>query len=814
MRRFRLIVTLFLLSGGTALLYQVAFGKKLATIFGATAYAVSAVLAAFMGGLALGSHFGGRWGKGIKRPLAAYGFAEVVVGLVCAITPWLFDGVAAGYQRLVQGDTSLVWSTAVRMSLTALVVIAPTIAMGATLPLLSRTVAGQHRHGDSARQQLAMLYAINTGGGAIGALLSAYWILPTLGVYTTMRAAALVNLFIGMVALWVSRRDPAGQSTALPHDVATNADEQPSPAEPVPAEPAPAQTRNPAAAAATTSRGAPTYALTLLAFASGLLVFCAEVVDTHLLALLIGNSAYAFGLMLAAFLTCLSAGAVLAGRLERRFDSRALPLGLLLAAAALLLTLPMWGKLPLVFLATGYRVSSWLGREWVRAVVALMALAVPTAAMGLTFPLLLRAVAAKADVAAQVGRLTAVNTVGAIVGSILCGYLLLPALGSQWTLRLIGLCFAVCAVFAAYVAVAPQWRPGWPAGVVIMGAALAAALLLPRWDMLLMTNGANVYFDSQPRPDELVFVREDVHSGLTSVARRGHVLTMYTNGKFQGDNGHEVTAQRSFAHFPSMFVKNYRSVLVIGLGTGTTLGTIAAYPYQRITVAEISPAIVEAADRYFRGPNLNSMHDSRVKITMNDGRNVLLVSHDPYDLITIELTSVWFAGAANLYSAEFYQLCFDRLTEAGVLQQWVQLHHIRRRDLAVVLRTLRQVFPHVALFVSGGQGIVVAGKQPLIASRARLEALTARPRIRVTLGEVDGLATLMGRLLLSGAELDAFIKDSEAEGGAQVSTDDNLYLEYETPKGNVMSYDKSYNKMVGILRSYRADEPAAAHLRP
>jgi spermidine synthase len=820
MLRLPVVATLFLLSGGTALLYQVAFGKKLSTIFGATAYAVSAVLAAFMAGLALGAHLGGRYGERSRRPLAFYGVAEIVVGAVCAVTPWLFDGVAALYvsaARAAPGSLALV--SASRAVITAAVVLVPTVAMGLTLPLLARAIAGPSA-GDAARVRLATLYTVNTAGGALGALLSAYLVLPALGVYSTMRAAAVVNVAIGLAAIWLGReplKDDAGERDA-------SADEAPvdDGADGERGDDAKRAGGGVSAAAAGRIAEPDTSEVALLialAAASGLLVFCAEVVDTHLLTLLIGNSAYAFGLMLAAFLTCLSAGAALAQPFDRRMGRNALPVALGLSAVALLATIPLWDQLPRAFLAAGWRVFSWHGRELVRAAVAFGALVLPTICMGLTFPLLLRRVAGRARVALMVGRLTAVNTVGSIVGSLLAGYFVLPWLGSEWSLRIIALGFALAAVAAGYWQRDRDERllAGTPMRLATgaLVTSLVLAFGLPRWDMKLMTNGANVYFDTQPPPDELLYVREDVHGGLTSVALRGKVRTLYTNGKFQGNDGGEITAQRSFAHFPSLFVKEFERVLVIGLGTGTTLGTIAAYPYRRIDVAEISPSIVEAAQRFFGPINGGALADARVKLQMNDGRNVLLLATEPYDLITIELTSVWFAGAANLYSEEFYQLCRERLKPAGVLQQWVQLHHIRRKELAVVLRTLRRSFEHVALFVSGGQGILVASREPLETSRKHLAALSTTPAIAATLpgnGRPEALERLLGKLMLSGAELDRFVADSRDGDGDLLSTDSNLYLEYATAKGNVMSYQKSYDAMVQQLRGYRPDDPASRHL--
>ncbi|MBI4700689.1 MAG: spermidine synthase [Deltaproteobacteria bacterium] len=796
------------LSGGTALLYQVAFGKRLATIFGATAYAVSAVLAAFMGGLALGAHLGGRWGHRVRRPLAVYGMAELAVAGVCAASPWMFDAVGQAYVWAARGQVgSPGLLGAIRMLLAALVVVVPTIAMGLTLPLLSRVVAGRDEQGGAARR-LTLLYAANTAGGAAGALCGGYLVLPVLGVCGAMRAAALVNVAIGLVAVGLGWRAPlAAPEAAAPDAPAGHAGAPPAPGDAGPSR---------------RELGL----LGALAGVSGLLVFAAEVVDTHLLALLIGNSAYAFSLMLVAFLSCLGAGATLAGPFAQRLGRAALPAALALAGVAVLAFVPWWDRLPSIFQVAGHRVSSWHARELVRALAALAILVVPTTCMGLTFPLLLRRVAGHDDVASLVGRLTAINTLGSIFGSVGCAYFLLPALGSEWTLRAIGLAFAGAALVVA-ARQPPEAGAAGPAGAargpgakaVATAGALCAlgALLLPRWDMVRLTNGANVYFDARPRPEELLFVREDVHGGLTSVERTGPVHTLFTNGKFQGDDGAQIPAQRSFAHFPSLFAAHHGRALVIGLGTGMTLGTLAAYPYEAIDVAEISPAIVDAARRFFSGPNRNALADPRVRLLLEDGRNVLELAPRPYDVITIELTSVWFAGAANLYSLEFYRLCRSRLRPGGVLQQWVQLHHIYRRDLAVILRTLRAVFPHVGLFVSGAQGIVVAGASELRASERRLDELGARPEIRATLAGAEAgpaLRELLGRLVLSGPELDRFVSESEDELGPLVSTDENLYLEHATPKGNVMDYHRSLDATIAMLGRYKLPALLERHLGP
>ncbi len=817
--RFTRIAALFFVSGMTGLLYEIAFSKLLGYVFGATAYAVSAVLAAFMGGMAAGAHFGGRRAARLTRPLVGYGVLEIGVGVICAITPITFGLLTNAYvaaARAAPGSLALI--TLVRAALAGVVVFLPTIAMGATLPILSRQIAGA----EGGERRLPVLYALNTAGGALGSIAGAYFLLPLLGIRGTIFAAALANGIIGVVAIVLGRR---GEPVVAAHETA---DVAVSHAKVSTAKAAAKDAATPAPAAApqqpdvgvagrASAPLAPNPDVDLnetlfLAFASGVLVFAAEVVQTHLLALLIGNSAYAFGIMLFVFLVCLSIGATRAPWLAQKYGSSALALGLAAAALAFGVTLPLWDRLPNVFAFFGKHVFSWAGREVCRALIAFVVLAPATLAMGTTFPLLLTRVAKRRDVGALVGRLTVANTLGTIVGSITTGYFILPALGSERSLVAVAVTFAALAMFAARRANLFSQPRGWVAPV-IAGAGVALAVLAPRWDMGRMTSGANVYFTLGPPPDRIEMVREDVHGGVTTVARRGDLLTMYTNGKFQGDNGPEMAAQRRFAHFPSLFVPKDGRALVIGLGTGTTLGTVAAYPFDRIDVAEISPAIVEASRTYYADQSFHALDDRRVHLFVNDGRNFLFVTTEPYDLITMELSSVWFAGSASLYSHEFYDLVRSRLTEGGVLQQWVQLHHIRRRELATIVRTLRETFPHVALFVGGAQGILVAGVHPLVASSARLAKLEESEALRKTLGG-DRLVDTLSELVTSEEDLDRFVKESEADGGPIVSTDDNLYLEYATPKGNVLVYDSSLQDTLSLLDRYRTKDPRARHLVP
>jgi spermidine synthase len=778
---FALILTLFVLSGVTGLVDQLCFSKYLSYVVGSTAHAVSAVLSAFMTGLALGAFLGGRYSRSVKRPLVAYGVLELVVAVTVALSPAAFQALAPLYAAIARSAPgSLVALSAARWLGALLIVIVPTTAMGATLPLLSRLLPATTSDDAGAalrERRLGALYASNTAGGAIGALLAAYAILPLLGMSATVFASALGSASIAGLAIYFGRRAPITL---------------------------------PAASSATSgvhrAKGVVHDAFTayVVAVASGALVFAAEVIFTHLLALLIGNSAYAFGLILAAFLSCLFLGASRASHVRRRFGEAALPFGLILTGLALAITLPLWDKLPLVFNNTGQYFTSFAAREATRGLIAFVVLSIPTVFMGLTFPLLLQRVAGSDDVGWWVGRLTTVNTLGAVVGSLLTGYVVLPALGSERSLFAVALAFVVTGLLTTRFITG---RARFAAYALSAGSGLVW-LLAPRWDLARLTAGTNVYFDGWQKPDEVPFVRDDIHGGVTTVTKLNGVYTLYTNGKFQGNTGWEMHAQRFFAHYPSIFVSKFDQALIIGLGTGTTLGTIASYPWKKLELVEISPAIVEAADQYFQSVNNGAIHDPRLTLHLGDGRNFLLVEQRKYDLISMELSSIWFAGAASLYSQEFYRLVQEHLAPRGIFQQWVQLHHVRRKDFATVVHTLRSVFPHVALFYGGGQGILVASQEPLAASETRVVELEAHPAVLANTPGGRPLMTLLDDILVADADLDRFLQDSANEAGQPlaelISTDSNLYLEYATPRGNVLPWS-SREELVRKIGEFRTE---------
>lgn len=746
------LLAIYGLSGSAGLIFEVALQRELSRAFGVTAWASATVLAAFMVGTTLGAATLGRWSDRMANPVRFYAALEVGIGCAAIATPRATQWLIQVFAYLAAGKDPDAGSVAVIRLLLALgLALVPAFLMGGTFPALSSGIVRMSDERRESGKSVSHVYALNLLGATAGAALGTYALLPSIGLSGTLFFGAALNLVAAVGAAWVARDQKF-----------LNLSKEP------PAEPA--------------------QALYLAASAwSGFVTFAYEVAWTQLVALVIGSSAYAFGLMLATFLFGLTIGSVVAWRFKNGKPSWVLLGGIQLASSlAVVATLPLWGELPSIFAAIGPHVVTFQGREVVRAAACLAVLSFPSVMLGLFFPLLLRRTAQFNSVGNTVGGMTAVNTLGAAAGSLGVGFFLLPWLGSRNLLQLLSVLGCVVAVLCYRHRTVLQ---------ALALAVAAGAFCLPSWNLAKISSGANVYF-SMPKwaSGSVVFARESVESGLTTVVEQSAPAeaskTLLTNGKFQGNNHGEIVAQLRFSQVPMLFNHPYRRALLIGIGTGASLAALGAQPFEQVDAAELSKDIVEAARLHFEDLNHRILETDRVQLHYADGRNLLLLSDKTYDLITIEISSIWIAGAADLYNREFYALVRKRLSPGGVLQQWVQLHHTTPKNLAVILQTVREELPHLALFSGGGQGQIIASAEPLIVDYPGVLALNARLQDSFAMTGIAGrdLLSLYGELQLDEAGVDQLI--AEVAAGEQVparelvSTDDNLYLEYQTPRGN------------------------------
>lgn len=689
----RLGLGLFFLSGATALVYEVLWTRRLTLTFGHTVLAVSTVVTAYMLGLALGSRFGGRWadrvaarGAAPGRFLAAYGGLEVVIGIWAAFSPWLLAGVEQAYFRATAANWS--WSALQLLCWTGslLVLTPPTLLMGATLPVLSRLLVGQQGH---LNRVFSLLYAVNTVGAALGAALAGWWMLPSRGFLGSILLTALVNVSVGVLA-WLSARrwsEPAR---------ATLAPSQPSP-----------------------------FRASSLGLAMGLAGLAAMVFQlawTRGLALVLGSSTYGLATTLAVFLTGLGLGAALVGLRSRPAGAGHLALVLGLTGLAGALSLLVLGSLPQMATQLMHHSSPSVGGI-VGPVAVLSALVIlpPTVLMGIALPL--ASALAATDLERMGSRLSfiyAANTVGCILGAALGGFLAIPTLGLQTTLKLASCLY----VLAACLVVPPSWLR-W-VGALAINAVLVICYLMPSWNLAWMAAGAGIYSrGSLAQETTPVFYRDGLSCTVSVEIQGPRQVALRVNGKVDASlNSDDMQTMLLLGYVPALLCQSPRRAAVIGLGSGFTLHALAQAPsIQTIECAEIEPAVVEAG-RYFAGYNGHVLKDKRVKIHATDGRAFLQGSRRDYDIIVSEPSNVWIAGVANLYTLEFYRSCRQRLAPGGVMCQWYHVYSSSPQELQTVLSTFYSVFPHGSVWQSSESDILLLGsKTPLELSLDRLRSL-------------------------------------------------------------------------------------------
>jgi spermidine synthase len=530
--------------------------------------------------------------------------------------------------------------------------------------------------------------------------------------------------------------------------------------------------------------------LTVIGFGiSGAASMIYEVAWTRALALIIGSSTYAFSTMLVAFLTGLALGSFLFARAARRLAVTPLTFGLLQLGVGLaaLLLIPVFEEMPEWFLAA-FRVSS--AATFIRVVqfaISLAAMLVPTILIGGTFPCAAQVAArAPSRVGHDVGAVYSINTVGAIVGTVLGGFLLIPLLGLSATIKVaIGLNLGVAAVLCLVTG------RGWTrtAGMTVAVAAWLALLLIQPWDPRVMSSGISIYAErflpgagkwslrQAVGGSDLLFYKDGL-SATVSVHRLGASVTLRVNGKADASNSGDMHTQLMSGHIPLLHHPAPKTVLVIGLGSGVTVGAVAQYPVAHIDAVEIEPAVAEAA-RFFQTENRGVLNDKRVHLAITDGRNFVQNADRAYDVIISEPSNPWIGGIGSLFSMEFYRLAARRLARDGIICQWVQGYNLFPDDLRMVVATLRTVFPHTTVWSTGpGDYLLVGSRVPLSLDYARLARLYKTvPALREDMARA-GLASPLALLADFALSEDDTTRYAD---GALLNTDDLPLLEFSAP---------------------------------
>jgi len=788
----------FLLSGLSSLIYEVLWVRMLILIFGSTTFAISTVLTGFMGGLALGSYLLGRYVDRSRYPIPLYGILEAGIGVYALLVPTLFSGLIPLYRWVWQSfHLNFYFFSLMQFLLVSLVLIVPTTFMGATLPILSKYYS---RREDRLGLTVGSLYAVNTLGGILGTFFSGFFLLPALGVHLTTFLAALLNLSIGMIVLVVVKkggREKEGPVSEAKFSVSTFSGERLSP-----------------------------WILGLVVFAFALSGFSSmiyEVTWSRVLAMILDSSTYAFTIMLTTFLIGIALGSFLMSRAIDRLKRPLLAFILIEIAigASAFLSLFLFAELPYLFVVL-YRTFSdsqnliLFSKFSLAAVVMIL----PTLFIGALFPLVVKLYTPGLNrVGYSIGKAYSLNTIGCILGSFCGGFIFVPLIGIQNSILLaIGL-----NIFLAFLLLlASSYRARalkLPLAAVLAIGTLGLSLHVPPWNPSLMSSGVYMYvrfvidldrqqlMDRYTQDADLLLFYKEGHSSTVSVHRSKASDNIYlkVNGKVEASTVGDMPTQILLGQIPMLLSRSQEEVLVVGMGSGVTVGSVARHPARRITVAELEPAVVEAS-RHFSHVNYQVLEDPRVRVMTYDARNYLLVTADKYDVIISEPSNPWMAGVSNLFTREFFRLGSQRLKPGGIFCQWLQLYKISPDNLRSILGTFHQVFPHLLVFQVENYDLLILGSfEPLYIDPASLQERISQTKVEEDLKRIniDSPRALLAHFVLGTREVPELIQK------APVNTDDNALLEFSAPKS--LYQDTSEENFKELTRYSRGLTP---YLRP
>jgi spermidine synthase len=746
------VFALFYASGIAGLIYQVLWLRRLSVIFGVTVYAASTVLAAFMAGLAIGSALSGRILRRGISPLAAFGAAEILVGVTGLLSPLLLDAASSVYAVLHDASPdSLGLLTLARLVCSFGILVVPTAMMGVTLPLLSAAVASPDRENGAS---VSLLYATNTLGAMSGTLLSGLILIPAIGIQNAFLFAAAVNVGVGVVAVWLAGVYPTlvyppkgGHHTATTQVPASSPD--------------PASSQDPVCSQDPVVSGLSRMDkrqldkwLPAIVIISGFASLGLEIAWFRLMLQFVTATTEAFTAMLATVLGGIALGGLVAAWILRSPRDHARWLGLVQAltgaAAIFSMSFLLWT------VASGWKTMGL----WPAVLIAILP---PSLFMGIGFPLALgiagRGRGEAETIARCVGRLYALNVAGAIAGSLAAGFVLLPRLGSVSALIALSALFVVSGL---WLVVSRGGLAGWAAA-----AAIAAGVFIEARDL---PDPFKVAIDRRYGDQLLEFWRDEGAQTAVSVRASQFQHVLYLDGLHQAnDQPAMVTLHRAIGHLPMVLHGDPREVLVVGMGGGATPGAVSQYPQAKVLVVELSDSVRRAA-ALFSHVNYDLLNRPNVRVRIDDGRNFLSLTDRKFDVITADIIQPGHAGAGHVYSREYFQLVREALTDDGVVLQWIG--HRPRVEYTLIMRTFLEVFPDATLWYDAN--FMVGTKGPLRLERGTVDRLRQQPLTRSALDDVGLTGWDILRSWYTGGpdEMRAFV------GAGPILTDDRPLVEY------------------------------------
>ena len=800
------LVLLFIGSGCAALIYEIVWFQLLQLVIGSSSISLGILLGTFMGGMCLGSLLLARAVSSHQHPLRVYASLEAGIGVLGLLI--LFGMPLVGGLYTAWAGEGL-FSVFVRAIVAGVCLLPPTMLMGATLPAISRWVKAT----PEGVAWLGFFYGGNIVGGVAGSLAAGFYLLRVYDVNIATFVAVALNALVAAAAYLVGGKAEYDDASVAP----------------------------PLSAASRAVEGSPrglgyryTNATVYVTIAlSGFTALASEVVWTRLLSLHFGATVYTFALILSVFLAGLGIGSTVASMVARDPAAARRALGwcqLLLcgavawAAYQLTESLTYWPINPSISTSPWYTFQLDMVRcLWVVLPAAIL--------WGASFPLALAAVATtEIDAARLAGGVYAANTVGAILGSLVTSFLVIPWIGSSHAEQVIIIASALSSLLMLEPAYAVRLKPdttddrgvrlgatnarsvrlqadrGWAwGGTIVLAVAMISAGLLARsvheLPGLLVAYGR--YAATRIGQADIIYVGEGLNATVAVSELSNGVRNYHNAGKVQASSEpQDMRLQRMLGHMTTLVPRQTKKVLVIGCGAGVTAGAVSIDPaLEHETIAEIEPLVPRVVSTYFAEHNFSVVTNPKVHVRIDDARHFVETTSETFDAITSDPLDPWVKGAAMLYTQEFFEMAKRHLNPGGVMTLFVQLYESNEQAVKSEIATFLDVFPNGVVWgnTSEGKGYDLVLLGPVDRITIDVDAIDARLKrpeyagVARSLREigmtsaVDLFATYAGRK----PDLAPWLRD------AQINHDRNLRLQYLAGLGlNLYQADVIYADML------------------
>jgi predicted membrane-bound spermidine synthase len=678
-----ILCVLFFLSGASALIFELLWFQLAGLTFGNSVWASALVLASFMGGLALGSGLTAFRGYKIRRPIRFYALIEITIAvsgfLLVLILPKLTTFFVPLYRSVL--DNFLILNGLKAVFAFCLMVV-PSAAMGATLPILVKALYSEK---PGFGRVLGILYGWNTLGATAGVLVGELYLIKLFGLKGAGLFAAGFNLLAAAAAMWLSKVNSGsltvketGEKPFVSHIFSGK-----------------------------------TGRLSAASFLSGFTLLALEVIWFRFILLFFTATSLNFSIMLSAVLIGISLGGLAASKWFRRRPD----------AHRFLMPLALFNGILVVLLYTNfkyiYRVFKGFGAD-AHLIVTSIFLIVPVSLLsGVLFTMLGKALhkEIKSETTAS-GLLTLANTTGGMLGSLIAGFALIPILGVEKSFFALTLSYGVVAFLVYQKEPALRLKKKLALRHLVIGAFLLSLLIFPFGFMEYHYLKIPIE-QFKGRGERRVAVREGLTETIQYLQRDFLNKPLYhrlvTNNHSM--SGTLLSARRYmklFVYLPAAVNPGLKNALLICYGCGMTAKALTdTKSLENIEIVDISRDVLEESKTVFPDPKENPIHDPRVKIHIEDGRYFLLTRQRTFDLITAEPPPPNMSGIVNLYTREYFQLIYDRLSDRGMVTYWLPVYQMTVPESKAIVKAFCEVFKESSLWAGAGlEWMLVGVKNP------------------------------------------------------------------------------------------------------